>query len=610
MRIWSARRGLQAARADVNGKLVPLHSVYGIARRGRMDHMTSSQRSVQMPRVTVSGPAGLVSYDFGRNPITIGRGSGNSIALEDGQLSRQHCVFEPVGNSWRLRDLGSRNGTRVNGQAVQTVELRPGDTVQCGSHEIQLAEVGGAAPVSPAEGGVRAGVGRTITPLHDSATTAIAGVGGKSTSVAGRVAERLANNGGVVRLYGGWGCFGAIAGPVIGIVLSIAAFQKGHFPWWGFLVAAASIPVFWILLPICLYCFRAYHEWRRPDVIIATKEKMAEELFWARYGGSLGGIFIAGLIAAAPSIWIAWRYEPVARQAAIASQTVEFSERLVAPPPLAVRSSSNQDASSWGEFIDWYNSARECGGINFPTADASGKAMYDIVDLSTERGRVMAEARRKLAIEEWNTAAELRKCFPNATDSEYRAVLAAVFFQAGGYQSSDGKWGWRRVQDQVSRNAIGRFVNAMSSDWFLGLPDERKQDGSYFMTHLIVCGVKPAPRTNDDCQTTALIRTHEGVRIDPYGVRVGYEVIRVRDTGALNPAIVEAQPSTVEVALQGAAPWFRYLATVRQLAASERIGGDINEFMFALREEVQVGARSEGPEAGWTFNLATLVERR
>ncbi|MFU8828037.1 MAG: FHA domain-containing protein, partial [Phycisphaerales bacterium] len=66
--------------------------------------------------------------------LTIGRHPDNDIRLnKDDVASRFHCVIEPGPNgTFTLKDLGSRNGTTVNGRSVSTAPLKAGDTVQVG----------------------------------------------------------------------------------------------------------------------------------------------------------------------------------------------------------------------------------------------------------------------------------------------------------------------------------------------------------------------------------------------------------------------------------------------------------------------------------------------
>ena len=70
-------------------------------------------------------------------PVTIGRNKDNVLALGDEAASRYHCVVEPDGfGGYKLRDLGSRNGTKVNQFRVVGMEhqLKPGDTIKVGTH--------------------------------------------------------------------------------------------------------------------------------------------------------------------------------------------------------------------------------------------------------------------------------------------------------------------------------------------------------------------------------------------------------------------------------------------------------------------------------------------
>ncbi len=65
-------------------------------------------------------------------PTTIGRSSTNTIQLRDPKLSRRHCEIRPTPDGFFIRDLGSRNGTFVNGARVREARLRDGDRIQVG----------------------------------------------------------------------------------------------------------------------------------------------------------------------------------------------------------------------------------------------------------------------------------------------------------------------------------------------------------------------------------------------------------------------------------------------------------------------------------------------
>jgi FHA domain-containing protein/uncharacterized protein DUF1707 len=62
--------------------------------------------------------------------VTIGRSPACDCQLAEPSVSRRHAQLRADGERWLLTDLGSRNGTRVNGVRVTgEVEVRPGDTI-------------------------------------------------------------------------------------------------------------------------------------------------------------------------------------------------------------------------------------------------------------------------------------------------------------------------------------------------------------------------------------------------------------------------------------------------------------------------------------------------
>lgn len=74
--------------------------------------------------------------------ITIGREPGNTIALtQDTTVSRRHAEIEKSGDAFVIRDLGSSNGTFVNGVRITEQTLSPGDEVQIGSSRFRF-EIG------------------------------------------------------------------------------------------------------------------------------------------------------------------------------------------------------------------------------------------------------------------------------------------------------------------------------------------------------------------------------------------------------------------------------------------------------------------------------------
>ncbi len=81
-----------------------------------------------------------------RSPARIGRASSSPVHVLDPSVSREHAELAFEGGRWLLRDLGSRNGSRVNGRpADQPVPLTPGDTIEVGHVALRIAG-GGPAP--------------------------------------------------------------------------------------------------------------------------------------------------------------------------------------------------------------------------------------------------------------------------------------------------------------------------------------------------------------------------------------------------------------------------------------------------------------------------------
>jgi len=81
----------------------------------------------------------------------IGRGGGNEFYLPDYHASREHAEIRWNGEAFVLKDLGSSNGTHVNGEKVSEKVLAPGDEVQVGMHVLKLREEDGAKVVEDFE---------------------------------------------------------------------------------------------------------------------------------------------------------------------------------------------------------------------------------------------------------------------------------------------------------------------------------------------------------------------------------------------------------------------------------------------------------------------------
>jgi adenylate cyclase len=80
----------------------------------------------------------LVPADDGRpvslscSRVLLGRRPSCDVQLDYSFVSGEHCELKFLGGFWVLRDLGSKNGTKVNGKRVQQKTLKPGDQISIG----------------------------------------------------------------------------------------------------------------------------------------------------------------------------------------------------------------------------------------------------------------------------------------------------------------------------------------------------------------------------------------------------------------------------------------------------------------------------------------------
>jgi hypothetical protein len=72
--------------------------------------------------------------------MTIGRSPECQISIADKGASRRHAQVSNRGGTYTLTDLGSTNGTRVNGQTIQTHELMDGDRITIGATLIEFRQ--------------------------------------------------------------------------------------------------------------------------------------------------------------------------------------------------------------------------------------------------------------------------------------------------------------------------------------------------------------------------------------------------------------------------------------------------------------------------------------
>jgi adenylate cyclase len=88
--------------------------------------------------------------------LVVGRRESSDVVLRFANVSGQHCELSIVDGYWHVKDLGSSNGTKVNGSRVTEQRLMPGDTLAVAKHAFEIS-------YEPAQ------LGATAGPLETSA---------------------------------------------------------------------------------------------------------------------------------------------------------------------------------------------------------------------------------------------------------------------------------------------------------------------------------------------------------------------------------------------------------------------------------------------------------
>jgi pSer/pThr/pTyr-binding forkhead associated (FHA) protein len=119
-----------AAPPDIQAGFVPLAASSSSAVAG----------SAAGPRLQgLSGPHAGETFILSGPTVEMGRDQSNAIALtRDTTVSRKHAVLTQIGTEWQIADMGSSNGTFVNGVRVSSQVVRPGDELCLGTARFRL----------------------------------------------------------------------------------------------------------------------------------------------------------------------------------------------------------------------------------------------------------------------------------------------------------------------------------------------------------------------------------------------------------------------------------------------------------------------------------------
>ena len=92
----------------------------------------------------------ILRFSVPQGSFILGRGSGADMRILEPCVSRQHAMIDNEDGVIQIRDLGSKNGTYVNGEPVMKKELAADDLIALGTQSLRLREK--PAPAEEAEG--------------------------------------------------------------------------------------------------------------------------------------------------------------------------------------------------------------------------------------------------------------------------------------------------------------------------------------------------------------------------------------------------------------------------------------------------------------------------
>ena len=89
-----------------------------------------------------SGPDAGHTHRVGDHALRMGRSPDNDVIFRDPATSGHHARLERRAEQFWVVDLGSTNGTFVNGESIQEKQLNPGDRLTIGQNSVQFAVLG------------------------------------------------------------------------------------------------------------------------------------------------------------------------------------------------------------------------------------------------------------------------------------------------------------------------------------------------------------------------------------------------------------------------------------------------------------------------------------
>jgi pSer/pThr/pTyr-binding forkhead associated (FHA) protein len=120
-----------------------------------------------MPKLIVTTDAqGKIAYECNEDLVSIGRAPDCAVIIDDPSVSGHHAQLEIAGETYRLKDLESTNGTRVNGIPITNTLLRFDDRIRFGAVEARYEpDIRGSQPLPPVEQIKASGAQTSMAPV-------------------------------------------------------------------------------------------------------------------------------------------------------------------------------------------------------------------------------------------------------------------------------------------------------------------------------------------------------------------------------------------------------------------------------------------------------------
>jgi pSer/pThr/pTyr-binding forkhead associated (FHA) protein len=99
----------------------------------RADALPAAATAIARPRLIVTTPRGTREHPLNGERLTLGRGEGNDVVINEPVVSSRHAMLQREGLSYRIEDAGSTNGLWLNGVKVTNRLMLDGDRFAIGT---------------------------------------------------------------------------------------------------------------------------------------------------------------------------------------------------------------------------------------------------------------------------------------------------------------------------------------------------------------------------------------------------------------------------------------------------------------------------------------------